>query len=730
MDSAILQAVAALSRNRLQPLLAPAAAPAGAPARPPVASGRPVPGGRAEHLWRRARPDRRFRTHHDGSPPAFRAGFPFRLLLLLGCLPLLLLTSVVFVYREQQTDKVYAGVTALGVGLGRMTQDEAAQTIKRHLSAESRRPLQLRYDDDAFTTSLATMGLRVEDGQAERWAQEAWEVGRDTDLRTWLRSQLILMRRGHELPMSFTFDRERAVAALARAALEVERQPVNAGLSVEKAGEQFEIHTSPARTGRRLNVPATLERLQSSLHSQLPTHLDLVLDEALPAVGDADVVPAVESLRHLLGPPLELKDGTRSWALTPAQAHPMLEISGLEAAKPPIVATLNEARLRAFVEGVTRQATVVPVNPFFEVQNDRVVVRPGSAGKAADLEATFNLVKERVASPNRTVEIVFAEDKPWITEADLTPARDQVNALLDLPITLEAPPAPGTPATATPTPAAAGAAAAARGWRLDRPLLAQMLALPNTQAVPRDFRTLPPAQRPTFEIQLDSGKVTNYLAREVAPWVSEDPLDAQLQQGTAQVEVTRPGVGDNAAPVTVRENRPLVELRNARDGRGPDYLGTFGAMQAFFRPGTATNPEERKVTVRIAPRPARVQDRDLAPARDQANRMIGEPVMMRWGALNWTVTRDELASMLRYQGSAGSTSAYLTRDALLTRATAIARDLERHPEAPKGADGAPRKVDVPATASALWIQASTVERNRSAQVVLEPEPEPEPAPSA
>ena len=366
-----------------------------------------------------------------------------------------------------------------------MTQDEAAQTIKRHLSAESRRPLQLRYDDDAFTTSLATMGLRVEDGQAERWAQEAWEVGRDTDLRTWLRSQLILMRRGHELPMSFTFDRERAVAALARAAIEVERQPVNAGLSVEKAGEQFEIHTSPARTGRRLNVPATLERLQSSLHGQLPTHLDLVLDEALPAVGDADVAPAVESLRHLLGPPLELKDGTRSWALTPAQAHPMLEISGLEAAQPPIVATLNEARLRAFVEGVTRQATVTAVNPSFEVQNDRVVIRPGSTGKAVDLEATFNLVKERVASPNRTVEIVFAEDKPWITEADLTPARDQVNALLDLPITLEAPPAPGTPATATPTPGRC------RRCRR-RPRLAPRAAPPGPDAGPPRHPGRPP----------------------------------------------------------------------------------------------------------------------------------------------------------------------------------------------------------------------------------------------
>ena len=189
------------------------------------------------------------------------------------------------------------------------------------------------------------------------------------------------MRRGHELPMSFTFDRERAIAALARAAIEVERQPVNAGLSVEKAGEQFEIHTSPARTGRRLNVPATLDRLQSSLHNQLPGHVDLVLDEALPAVGDADVAPAVESLRHLLGPPLELKDGARSWTLTPAQAHPMLEISGLEAGQAPDRGHPQRGQAAGLRGGRHPPGHRPPVNPSFEVQNDRVVVRAGSAGQ-------------------------------------------------------------------------------------------------------------------------------------------------------------------------------------------------------------------------------------------------------------------------------------------------------------------------------------------------------------
>jgi hypothetical protein len=331
------------------------------------------------------------------------------------------------------------------------------------------------------------------------------------------------------------------------------------------------------------------------------------------------------------------------------------------------------------------------------------------------------------------VEIVFVEDRPWVTEADLISARDQVNSLLDLPMTLEAPPIPGSPTGGAP-PGTPGAGATPeperRTWRLDRQLLAQMLALPATQTVPRDFKNLPPAQRPTFEIQLDSGKVTNFLAREVAPWVSEDPVDAELQLRTTQVEVTvpAPSPGDASAPATRREARPVVELRNAKDGRGPDYLGTFGPMQALFRQSTPTAPDERKVTVRLAPRPARVQDRDLAPARDQANRLIGEPVTLRWEALSWIVSREELAGMLRYQTVGGATSAYLTRDALLARATSIARELERHPQAPKDAEGDPRKVDIPATASALWIQASTVERNRAATVVLEEPPPPPPPP--
>ncbi|HEX2033506.1 MAG TPA: peptidoglycan binding domain-containing protein, partial [Chloroflexota bacterium] len=592
---------------------------------------------------------------------------------------------------DHEADRIYPGVTILGVDIGRLKQEEASRAITQHLTEQSRRPFALRYDNDAFTTSLATLGVKIDSAEVQQWVAQAWSVGRDGDFHSWLRSQLVLLRRGYELPITLTFDRRQAAAVLGRLAMDVERQPVNANLSVERAGEQFEIHTTPAQTGRRLNVEATLDQLQASLINAMPIGVDIVLDEARPAIADADIAPAAERIQAMLGSPIELRDGTRTWTLTPATTHGMLEIAGLQEGVPPVEPRLNEAKLRAFVEGVARQADQPARNPTFDIQGDQVVVRQGTPGKLTDVNATLERVKEQIVSPNRTVELVFAEDKPWLSETDLEPARVQANSLLDLPLTLEAPPL---------------TAGENRTWVLDRATLSQMLVLPNTQSVPREYATLPPSARPSFEIQLDSGKVTNFLAREVAPWVSEDPVDAQL-------ELRRPS-----------ENRPMVELRYAKDGRGPDYLATFSAMQIIFKNGSAIDPADRKVLVRTAARPPRVQDQHLIPARDMANRLIGEPVTLRWNQLSWTVTRDELAAMLRYQPTNSGQTAYLAREGLISKATAVARELERHPSGPRDSAGNPRTVDIPATASALWLQASTAGAERVATIVLEELPEP------
>jgi hypothetical protein len=133
--------------------------------------------------------------------------------------------------------------------------------------------------------------------------------------------------------------------------------------------------------------------------------------------------------------------------------------------------------------------------------------------------------------------------------------------------------------------------------------------------------------------------------------------------------------------------------------------------------------------VRLAPRRPRVVDADLAPARDQANMLVAEPVVLRWKDASWTVTRDELADMLRYQpGPGGRLMAYLTRDGLIAKASAVAREADRRSDAPRASDGKLLPMDVTSTAGAIWQLASTVSRDRSVEIywtqeIIEPPPD-------
>jgi hypothetical protein len=672
-------------------------------------------------------------TRADSFAPAAaatRTHFPVRLLLLLAVLPILLLASILITYRQQQADRIYTGIRVLGLDVSRMTREEAAGAIKRHLSELSRRPFYLRYDGEAVTVNLASIGLVIDDEEITQLAERAWSVGREPQLRSWMRSQSELIRHGFDLAVPSRIDRDRAAALLARVAFDVERVTVNASLSVERAGDRFEIHTSPAFTGRNLDVNATIDRLTQAMAGTLPQGLDLMLVEAPPSISDGDLAPAISAIETLLGTPLEFRDGPRSWRLMPNQAFEMLEIKGMAEGTLPVKAELSEEKLALFVRSVAREADSPAQNPSFAVENNALVILPGRPGKLADEQATLELAKERAlaAGATRTVDIVFTPDQPWLSVSDLEPAREEAEALLDRPILLEAPTISATLLSR---------------WELKRPELAQMLALPDTQRVPRDYATMPPASRPRLEVQLDSGRVANYLAREVAPWVSEDPLDAQIQLVTTHVEIPNPAytavpqdaqrresaepglaatgaTGDGrpiiAVPPTLREARYTVGLRNARDGQGPDYLATFAPMQIALR--SPADAPERRVTVRLARRPPTITDLDLAPARDLANQLIGEPIMLRWKDRTWTVTREELVAMLRYHtGSDGKLTAYLTRDGLLAKAQAIASEAERHPEAPRKPNGEVLPLDIPATAAAIWAMATTAPANRAAEVV-------------
>jgi hypothetical protein len=279
-----------------------------------------------------------------------------------------------------------------------------------------------------------------------------------------------------------------------------------------------------------------------------------------------------------------------------------------------------------------------------------------------DREAALRETAARLAAGQRTISLPMNEDRPWVAEADLARARDWANSRLAQPLTLDY---------------------NGQRWVLDRRDVAASLVLPDTQAFARPG----PGQRtsPMPEVRLDTTRLRDALAHSVPYRIGLDP-------------------GQAAADAALEVRDHLVQIRPARAGTGVDFDALAADLAGRF---STLDPAARVVPLPVGPLAPRLSETRLAPARDQAERLIGKPVVVRDAFQEWSITPDELAAMLKTQDSGGQISAYLGRDLLLAHVERIAREAEARTgaNAVRDAAGRPAKVDRLLTASAVWAAA-------------------------
>ena len=415
--------------------------------------------------------------------------------------------------------------------------------------------------------------------------RSAWAANRSC---TWLRWQLNLFRSGYAVA-ALTVDQ------ITRPVIHTS-QPTSSAcqchLQVRKPASR---ETTPRQRQRAsVNVNATLDRLEKGPWCRRPGSLDRAGAGRGPT-GDLPTRPHTgdRPFGTMLGTPLEFEDGTRTWKLGTRRPSPCLRDHRPRPRPDQCRAQHRQAAPR-LVERTAPRRQTTSATPCSRSPTIRSSCDPRSGGQACRRRCHVRGRHRALGEPIRTLDIIFKEDTPWLSPANLEPARVQANALLDPPMTSRHRP------RRIPLPPVRPPADE-KGW-VQRSLLAQMLVLPNTQAAPRDYQTLPPDSPPRFEIALDSGKVTNYLAREVAPWVSEDPVRRRIElrhhpRRGSKPRVRRGGrrrqrraaacAGSPAVPITIpptlSETRHRVELRNARDGRGP----TTSALSPPYRCSSA-----------------------------------------------------------------------------------------------------------------------------------------------
>ena len=430
--------------------------------------------------------------------------FPWRLAAALSTVPLIILSSLAITVRTVNQDVVYPSVRVAGAPIGGMTLPEARIAVAEATANLLEDPITLRSGDQTWRRSLLALGVGSDDATVEAALEEAWKVGHRATWREWWSDLVILTRTGAAFPPKYVIDRDRARVTLETIVPAIERDPVDAEIVLVQAGDGYEVHLTPATTGVRVDLDATIDTLAASVMAKQPSIVDIATRVTQATVSTEALRAATAAASALVDDPIELidpEDPRRRVVLDAPTAHAMLEL-GRSRGGVVTSARVDPAALRVWVTDVAKTITRVATNPRVALDHGRLIVLPGVPGRRLDVEATALAIEAKLAGDGHATDMIVHADSPWVPIEAVEEARTQVEMALREPVILVIP-----------------ADGSTQQLRVESDTLLTWLVLPNSQSIPRDTSQLAPANRPILSWGIDPRAFRDYVQREVLPLV-------------------------------------------------------------------------------------------------------------------------------------------------------------------------------------------------------------------
>ncbi|MER3480441.1 MAG: hypothetical protein C4327_08180 [Meiothermus sp.] len=221
--------------------------------------------------------------------PPVRAANPRRKVALAGVLGLAALLGGAELYFSS---RIFPGVVADGVAVGRMTVEEAAAQIAARGQLANRPPVAVGAGGQTYRLSAAELGWKAD---AKATAEAAFRIGRGGGWAHSLRERWRAWRQGVNVPISGVVDRAVLTQRLERLSSALERPPKNA--KVEFKNGRFVV--TPDTPGRRFDVEAAVA---SFLANPNATTLELSAQEIPANVRAGDYQARADQANALLRP--------------------------------------------------------------------------------------------------------------------------------------------------------------------------------------------------------------------------------------------------------------------------------------------------------------------------------------------------------------------------------------------------------------------------------------------
>jgi vancomycin resistance protein YoaR len=332
----------------------------------------------------------------------------------------LLLASVPAIYSLIYSDQIFPGVSVAGIDVSGLTKAEAAARLGEVLDFPQRGKIVFQEGNQVWIATPQELGLYLD---PQTSALAAYQVGRLGSLLNRMGEQFRAGYRGMDLAPLFVFDERMADTFLRSIAAQVDKQVIEADLSVSGV----EVIVRSGQVGRTLDVDAGLVLVQAQLETLTDGIIPLVVNETPPVILDA--AEQAEIARRILSAPLvlQLPDAGQGdpgpWTFEPQVLATMLNIERTDSAeRARYQVGLNSSLLRTFLEGVAPSLVRLPQDARF-IFNDETRqldrIQNATIGRALDIETSLQAIQQQVVAGEHTILLDLEYTLPAVTD-DLT----------------------------------------------------------------------------------------------------------------------------------------------------------------------------------------------------------------------------------------------------------------------------------------------------------------------
>lgn len=364
-------------------------------------------------------------------PPRFRIN-PWIIRLPVLFITGTILTAIVlalflFAFQMRYTERVVPGVYAMGINLTNMTLDEAGTTLAGEFEYGDNAVFTFRDGDSFWQMTAADLGVEFD---AQETAERAFEIGHSGNLFSDLYGQSEAWLSGRAISPVITYDQNIALTELDAIASEINRESLNASLSIEGTN----VIVTEGQIGRELDVQATLTRLNEAiLRFDTGAEILLVINESPAAVSSVGAV--ANQIETALSAPVTLTatDETGNqlgpWSVSVEQIASLLTVSrinngdGTQSYEVDIDMGAFETYLYTLAPGLIAPGVDGRFD-YIPETGELSLLQPARSGRVLNVEETLVRLEEGVfAADNRIVPMAFDFTLPryhnQITAAEL-----------------------------------------------------------------------------------------------------------------------------------------------------------------------------------------------------------------------------------------------------------------------------------------------------------------------